>query len=432
MAGAAGPGGDALARCTGDPPGFLATVFGAAPNLRRGGRSFDDLLSLGDVDRALTASGLRQPAFRLVRDGEVIDRRRSTRPARTGATSYDDLIDPGRVLDLFADGATVVLQSLHRWWPPVSRFCRDLELALGHPLQANAYLTPPGAAGLAPHHDTHDVFVLQVAGTKHWTVRAPVVDAPLARHRSDHRAAAAQPVLFEAALGPGDSLYLPRGYVHSAATQEGISLHLTLGVLATTVHDVLRRVVEQAGDDPAFRAALPAGYPFDRDAATGAVKETVANLIGWLERLDADELAEGLVDEFFAHRTPLLDGQLAELMGLDDIDDASLVRRRAGAVVSVRDTGEGRLGVTLGDRRLDLPGQLGPALRRLVAGPPSRVGDLADLLDGPSRRVLVRRLVREGLLRTVAPPASDRGPEPGHPDDPAPPGPAGGRTDGHG
>ena len=65
-------------------------------------------------------------------------------------------------------------------------------------MQANAYLTPAGAAGLAPHHDTHDVFVLQVAGAKHWTVRAPVVDTPLPRHVSDHDAAAGQPVLFEA------------------------------------------------------------------------------------------------------------------------------------------------------------------------------------------------------------------------------------------
>ena len=76
------------------------------------------MLSLHDVDHALTGAGLRHPAFRLVRDGEAIVPADYTRPARTGVARIDDLIDPGRVLDLFAGGATVVLQSLQRWWSP--------------------------------------------------------------------------------------------------------------------------------------------------------------------------------------------------------------------------------------------------------------------------------------------------------------------------
>ena len=399
-AGATDAGRDALGRCVGDPASFLANVFGVAPHLRRDAASFGDLLSLDDVDRALTGSGLRQPAFRLVRDGEPVDPRSYTRLGRTGGHRFSDLIDTGRVLDLFAGGATVVLQALHRWWPPLARFCGDLELALGHPLQANAYLTPPGAAGLAPHHDTHDVFVLQVAGTKHWVVRAPVVATPLAHHRSIHELAAAQPVLFETDLGPGDALYLPRGFVHSAATQEGTSLHLTLGVLATTVHDVLRRVIDRAGDDAVFRASLPAGYPFDRDAAVRSVKAALSDLIGWLERLDPGDVADEVSEQFFARRTPLLDGQLAEVTALDRIDDATVVRRRARGPVAVAHD-DGRLRLTLGDRRLFLPGALEPAVRRLLDGAPLRVGDLADLLDEDSRRVLVRRLVREGVLRTA-------------------------------
>src|SRR5918994_6389223 len=395
------PGRAALGRCVDDPDGFLTTSFGAAPCLRRGAGTFDDLLSLDDVDRALTGSGLRQPAFRLVRDGEPVDPRTYTRPAPTGNRRFSDLIDPGRVLDLFAGGATVVLQSLHRWWPPLARFCRDLELSLGHPLQANAYLTPPGAAGLAPHHDTHDVFVLQVAGTKHWILRTPVVAAPLAHHRSVHELAAAQPVLFETDLRPGDVLYLPRGVVHSAAAQEGTSLHLTLGVLATTVHDVLRRAVDRAGDDPAFRTSLPAGYPFDRAAAARSVKAALADLITWLERLDPSDVADEMSERFFARRTPLLDGQLAEITALDRIDDTTVVRPRARGDVAVRRLKDGgRLHLTLGDRRLILPGALEPTVRRLLDGGPVRVGDLAELLDDDSRLVLVRRLVREGVLRT--------------------------------
>ena len=46
------------------------------------------------------------------------------------------------VREAYADGATLVLQSLHRIHPPLVRFCRALAYELGHPTQCNAYVTP--------------------------------------------------------------------------------------------------------------------------------------------------------------------------------------------------------------------------------------------------------------------------------------------------
>jgi bifunctional lysine-specific demethylase and histidyl-hydroxylase NO66 len=59
-----------------------------------------------------------------------------TRKARVGSRDIDDLIDVGRVHSLFAEGATIVLQGLHRYWSPVTDLCRGLELCLSHPAQA--------------------------------------------------------------------------------------------------------------------------------------------------------------------------------------------------------------------------------------------------------------------------------------------------------
>jgi bifunctional lysine-specific demethylase and histidyl-hydroxylase NO66 len=389
----------------GDTDRFLAEHHGRGPYLHRDDRPFDDLLSLADVDEVLTTRGLRHPAVRIVRDGEVIERDRFTRTARTGRARVDDLVEPGRVLDLFADGATIVLQALQRWWLPLTTLCRDLEVALGHPVQANAYLTPPGAAGLAPHHDTHDVFVLQVAGIKRWTLRESVLEAPLDRHHSDHVAAAAQPVLLEADLRPGDALYMPRGVVHSAATQEGLSLHLTVGILAVTAHDVVRRLLDRAVDDAAFRRDLPPGYTFDADLARKAVAGVVQQLVTWLDRLDDVDtaaVADELRQSFLTSRTPRLGGHLLELADLDALDDTTVVRRRMGTLCTItrHDDEPAELTVTLGDRQLGLPVALEPAVRRLLDGRPHAVGELADMLDGPSRLVLVRRLVREAALVT--------------------------------
>ena len=83
------------------------------------------------------------------------------------------------VLRLFADGSTVVLQGLHRLWPPLIEFADQLAADLGHPTQVNAYITPPSSRGFSPHYDVHDVFVLQVAGEKHWRIHEPVLPDPL-------------------------------------------------------------------------------------------------------------------------------------------------------------------------------------------------------------------------------------------------------------
>jgi bifunctional lysine-specific demethylase and histidyl-hydroxylase NO66 len=411
----------ALARCVDDPAAFLTGAFATEPVLRRGGgggagaNGYDDLLSLADVDAQISGAGLRRPAVRLARDGEILPGASFSRRARTGSVWIDDLVDPARTFAAFADGATVVLQSLHRWWPPLTQFCRQLEDELGHPVQVNAYLTPPGAAGFAPHHDTHDVFVLQVHGTKQWTVRDPVLDDPLERHRSDHDVAARQPVRFQAELAPGDCLYLPRGFVHSAASQAEASLHLTIGVLAVSRHDLLRRLVDRTAEVPELRRTLPAGYASDTAAAARVVKESIAELIAWLEQLDVDDVAADLVDREARRRAPVLDGQLLELSRLHHLDDTTRVQVRPGVrwrvdVVGDVGAGDGRLRVVLADRELDLPAAAQPALDRLLDGEAHAVADLADLADGPSRLVLVRRLVREGVLRTVATDVGTSGP----------------------
>ena len=40
-------------------------------------------------------------------------------------------------------------------------------------------MTPPQNQGFSAHYDTHDVFVLQVAGSKRWVVHPPVLADPL-------------------------------------------------------------------------------------------------------------------------------------------------------------------------------------------------------------------------------------------------------------
>ena len=128
------------------------------------------LLSLEDADHLLTATAIRTPSIRLAKDGSVLPESSYTRSATLAGKPLTGLVDARKALALFDDGATIVFQGLHRYWPPLTRLVAELELELGHPCQANAYLTPPGSQGFAVHSDSHDVFVFQTAGAKQWEV----------------------------------------------------------------------------------------------------------------------------------------------------------------------------------------------------------------------------------------------------------------------
>jgi len=287
-----------------------------------------------------------------------------------------------RAYRLFEEGATVVLQGLHRYWPPVSRLCRDLELILTHPVQANAYLTPPVAQGLNVHHDGHDVFALQTFGRKHWVVFDPARPGDTPE--------------LDVVLEPGDCLYVPEGIPHAARTVDEPSLHLTIGVRSTKWSAVLRRAVEEVLEADGAARALPAAYAADADFATDVATQLEA-LAGRIRGLDAERVGQETAQRFWSTRSPSLDGLLIDLVELDRLDDQVTLLRRPRAVARL-EARDGDVALVLGDRELRLPTRAEPALRFVLDTERFRVGELAPFLNAPGRLVLTRRLVAEGLL----------------------------------
>ena len=377
----------ALARCTGDAAAFLEHTWGrrALVHPSADARGFADLLSLDDVDRLLSTTSLRTPSFRLVKAGEAIPESDYTRSGTTGGRSVGGIADPARAFERFRDGATIVLQGLHRFHEPVARFVRDLELELGHPCQVNAYVTPPGAQGLELHSDGHDVFVLQAFGRKAWEVHA----APLEAVRE----------VVQAEVSSGDTIYMPEGTPHAARAQETVSGHLTVGVHVMPWREVVSAAVRRALSDASFDEPVPAGWTADPSALARELASRLARAGEALGRVDADELVSDRWVSFLSSRAPLLRGGLVDQLELERIGDGSVLERRPGSVLVVRKLDD-RLLVLLGDRRLEMPLWLEPAMLRIAAEPRFRPADLeASVPDEASRLVLVRRLVREGLLR---------------------------------
>ncbi|HEY2221808.1 cupin domain-containing protein [Actinomycetospora sp.] len=384
---------------------------------------FGDLFSLDAVDELLAHRGLRTPFLRVAKQGTVVDSGQFTGDGGVGAEVADQLRDD-RVAALFADGHTVVLQGLHRTWAPVTELATGLNTDLGHPVQVNAYVTPASSTGFSAHYDVHDVFVLQIAGTKRWHVHAPVHTDPLRTQPWNDRAAAVraraqdEPVLDEV-LHPGDALYLPRGYLHSATAQGEVSAHLTVGVHVVTRHALLETLLAGLADDPELRSSLPLGVDVSDPAALAPHLEVVARRAAeyLADRSDDDEQAERaarrLRGRVWSGNRPESLRPLRQAAAVHALGPATVLRLRHGLRHRTVTGHDGRLSLELGDRTLELPAEAAVPLEALLSGREVVLGEVAENEPGDAA-VVARRLLTEGVLVT---PDSAGGPTGGGPDD---------------
>lgn len=369
---------------TGDAQAFAEKVWATRMHVHRvQPDEVTGLLSLADVDRMITSSAIRTPSIRLARDGRVLPTSCFTTKASLAGRPLTGLVDVRTLLEHFDDGTTVVLQGLQRSWPPVTTLAAQLERELGHPVQANAYLTPPGSQGFAVHADSHDVFVIQTHGTKTWQV-----------HADD----GVRDILME----PGTCMYLPTGTRHAASAMDTASLHVTIGIRQVTWRHVLNRAITAVLDDLSddLDVHLPAGWLDDPASLAVALELHLHHVAAELADRDPAMVVDTEAERFLTTRPPPLGGSLVDRLVADDIDDTTVVARRVGHVVELRPDGD-RLRILLGDRELTVPGWVRPAVEHVAQVAELRPGDLAEWLDPESRRVLVRRLVLEGLLRVL-------------------------------
>jgi hypothetical protein len=262
-----------------------------------------------------------------------------------------------------------------------------LEAELEQPVQANAYFTPRGSQGLPVHHDTHDVFCLQVAGSKRWLVYEPAIELPLRNQRyRPELGEPGEPVL-DLVLEPGDMLYMPRGWLHQALTSDEDSLHLTVGVNVYTWLDAMRAALESCADELELRRSVP-----DDGVAT-------ADLLAALEaRLEPDDVVRRRRSKLVRTRRPVLEDALSELRASDSLTAETLLERRPTVLSELED---GTL--VFEGKRIRVPERAVTELRAIADSEGAFTAeDLPGELDAESRLVLLRRLIREGFVRRSA------------------------------
>jgi hypothetical protein len=341
---------------------------------------YADLLTIADIDAILQSRSLSAGILNVVKNGERWPVEQWSHFVR-GARGIQHLAIREKLLELYADGCTLVVNQMEALVPALTASCRALTRELGFPTQMNVYITPRDSAGFSRHSDEHDVMILQVAGSKAWRV-----------YSSD-----AAPVQID--LKSGDLLYIPRGMFHDGRSCGEDSIHITLGLNPPYAFQLIRDLADAAAKRRDFQQPAP-----PRFAGAEAMESFEADFLNGLRNL-VSELGPGHVtgrraEEQRSQEAEAWPGRFADLRIVSQMTLSTVVCRRADAPVDVKS--EGRfVYVEFGDRRVTIPIFLRDQLPRILGDTSFAISELRGMMTDAGKVKLVTEFVRSGVLRIV-------------------------------
>ncbi len=355
-------------------------------------RRFAELLSFQELDEILGAYGLKFPEIRLAQlDKDV---------PPVEYTTGKDRIDPLKVARLFSAGATVIYRALQHRHQNVQLLCDALAQQSTIQTQANIYLTPPNSQGFNVHWDTHDVFVIQVEGSKDWRIYEGGIPIPIKTQKFNSSKFKHGDVIDEFTLHAGEVLYIPRGIMHAAQSTDQISLHITLGFLGYSWAELLiDALAEHLDQYPSMRENLPYGYANTEKGDFSRMKKMLREHVEELvDQIDLNPLLEAHIWKVRESSRPREANYLSNALQASGLSDNQKVEKLSGMTVTLEDRDD-RIFVSGGARELSFPQVARRTLETVFQGQPVSIEDLDSEIDITSRKTVVSKLIKEGLLK---------------------------------
>src|ERR1700687_108098 len=302
------------------------------------------------------------------------------------------------VYEAYHRRCTLLQSGLQLRLPPTAGICRDVEnqmishgLPLAEAVGANAYLTPADSQGFDTHYDNHCALILQLDGSKNWTVFPPLDDMPVARCERPIRREDLQSPILVAKLMAGDVLYLPRGFPHCASTAGDPSLHVTLSLRPVTWAEAIHALCES---DPAFRRSVTPSGRASSDAYMHFTREWVPRFAS----MDVERFLRRRLSESLSKLFPLPLGGLRAIEAGRDLDAHTPVVRTSGMICLVG-VENGEVALRFPGASLRLPAEMKPVFE-FVAGHEEFTPAMLPSVESAYDRVeLVQILIKRGLLQ---------------------------------
>ena len=352
---------------------------------------FHGLLSIDRIDEIIASTELPPSSLDMVRKEPPIE--------RSYYTFKNGNIDRGAVIRHYQEGATIILPQLHLADEILAKFCRSLENVFSSHVQTNIYLTPGSSQGFNTHFDDHDVFVIQLSGTKKWRLYQKPIDNPYRGESFNTKDYKAGELQKEFELKEGECVYIPRGLMHDAiSVGEKASLHITVGLIVKKWADLmLEALSEVAIRNPKFRRSLPPGFArpgYNNKSAKIYFNELINE---FHKSSNFDEVFEVIKENFIRERTPNLRGSLIDTSS--NLPKERLYIRRPNLQAKLkRDELETVIICGGGDLRFELKAY--KVLQVILSGEPFSAASLSNS-EGGSTLDMIKKLMAFGIIEPI-------------------------------
>lgn len=359
---------------------------------------YDDALKTADIDVYFQNQHVSPGFLNVMLDGESCPPERWTYTLQKVSNNFTERqIDLKKLLKLFSQGATIIINSGETAFPSLIGLRRALESELKCFIQANIYITPPNSQGFAAHFDAHNVFILQIHGTKNWNLYETPIESPVRAtsvesfgyERGEPQAA------FE--MQPGDLLYIPRGLVHCARAEKNASIHITIGPMVRNWSTLLKRLAKQADEDANFRRLLPHGLNTENEQADFAA-EFAEHLQKLIARTDFSAVHRA---DFIEEQRTDNRGRFTDSLQLEQLTADSVVCRRAFLDYSI-ERNEEWLIVNFEGEELTLPVFLENSLVKIFDEKPFKINEIEGIPNEAGKTALVKRFIQAGFLTIIS------------------------------
>ncbi len=302
---------------------------------------FEKLISVSAIEGLLSTNELYYPSIQLSHAGQSIP--------SADYTNEQNKIISARVVDGYRRGNTIVMTHVHKLHQELMDLCRSVQRDFMMRCQTNVYLSPPGNQGFNPHFDTHDVFILQVNGSKTFNFYSGGSRFPTSADsfNSDVHKIGSQTESI--ALSAGDTLYIPRGFTHDAvASNDEPSLHITLGVYPILMHELLQEMVHIGiSSDVELRKSISQALWMSAEPPKQTVQKLSAilqkNINGDVMNVALSRLRDSVAldaNKDCHHCIQVMDNQALQLNSVVNVNHESILQiERIGSVLKLRTFG---------------------------------------------------------------------------------------------
>jgi ribosomal protein L16 Arg81 hydroxylase len=358
---------------------------------------FDSILKLVDIDALIASNRLDFPMINMIKK----DGHKALAPW-ISRTNYDQKlpIDKDEVYQQISNGQTLTVNTIHRFIPKLHNYLFELGARWGVSFAANAYITPSGNQGFDWHYDNHDVFILQMNGTKSWDLEKNEPFLPDENYKSTSPIKTNIKEYETIILKEGDTLYIPRGLYHRAIAENESSVHLTIGFSGTKNYQIFEQLLQESYRKKEFRQSILSKdiKSFDYESILNLAEEFVLDYFKKKKQnIKKDKQSiEYKVESKIANDY----NRLSSILKINSLNPKTLIQLNTFCTPKFYLNGDFVI-VNSGNKEWQYPKFMEETLKSILSGKPIKIEDIEGIIAPKHKLELIKKFITNGVVKII-------------------------------